>query len=412
MKSPETEKERDAKDVAILKKEGYTAAQIQTGKNKIAKIRKANEIARKEMEKREALAKKEADLAMQGRAKVDITASGAFKEFITAINSVLDEANLNFTKTGIEVTSMDPSGIAMVVASADKNEFSKWDVKKAGGIGLNLDSLKEGIAKIQKDSLIHLSGDGTHLKMEFSDKSGKQKVELPYIDVRNKGPKEPKSEFTGSFTLKGDDLKSVISAAKNQKQQYLTIEVGKGKVGFSAKGDVSKFSKNEKTPTAKTTKPTRATFNLDYLRNFVKALDKDAEVDVSLGTDYPMMLEYKTAIGKVRYWLAPFVEEEPEKPKKKTKAEIKAEKRAEKARLKTEKEAAAKAEKEKMNAPEPKKTEKEWPMEKNINTTCPACSWAPPAGFKTQENYEKHLATHSKEAKPPEGTEEKKRLRA
>lgn len=250
--------------------------------------------------------------------------------FVTSITSLLEEANLRVGKDGITICQMDPSGISMIILNFPKSASEKWNVSKAGNIGISVQMLKAAFDKVKKGEALEIStgtakeGESGRpgaavLRLKFTGKGVERKAVIPYIGLGDRETKEhklPQIKFTGSFDIDAKQLKDILSQAKKAGQMYLDIEVSKGKVEFSGKQE-TKSNWTIKAPDASGN--AKAGFNLEYLQKLLKAADKGSSVHVGMATDEPMLLEYEVFGSKAKMWLAPYMESNGEKKAEKPK---------------------------------------------------------------------------------------------
>lgn len=100
-----------------------------------------------------------------------------------------------------------------------------------------------------------------------------------------------------------------------------TISVNKEGIRFSVKGDMGSGNvmrkhnvtpdKDEEKTVIQVDEPTELTFAMRYLGFFTRATPLSGTVGLHLNKDVPLMVEYKAeALGQMRYYLAPKIDEE------------------------------------------------------------------------------------------------------
>lgn len=248
--------------------------------------------------------------------RIKIADAKDFKDFVTALNAILDEANLMIDKNGIKVQRMDNSGVGMVLLSIPKKYFSEWKIKTYGKIGISLDTLKDAFKKVKGGTQLEINTikknigtDNKALKLSFKGKEGPTKLEIPYVEIGDRFTREPEVKDATSFTLNGEELKDISHSIYGKKLKYFTIEATKGKIDFSAKGDLVNYDKSLITKDTSITKPITSTFNIDFFDKFLKAAKDSSIITLHMGTDVPASIEYSIGPGTVKYWLAPFIDD-------------------------------------------------------------------------------------------------------
>ena len=251
-------------------------------------------------------AKENAKEAERNLAVLDLKTSNIkeLKNFVKAIDS-LDELKLTIDKTGIHLWQLDPSGITMIIADLPKTLFSKWNVKP-GTMGINTDKLKEAFKSIKNNSTLSIKTEKTKHLLNFILPD--TNVEIPYYSIEKTiEKKEPDVEFTTEIRVPGQPLKEFINQAKKNYQYVFLLAKNKKLILFCKNSD-GKLRKE--IPLEKEVKEEAAVnFDLDYLSDLVKAVDKNTtNITIDMKTDHPMKLRYNNGFN-VTYWIAPTVGE-------------------------------------------------------------------------------------------------------
>lgn len=299
-------------------------------------------VIREKFERHEAITKQEADYANKAAAKrwtapeevkeqvpeeapkplegqaegvrLDFANSEELKGLVKSITYAkhIDEGNIQVRKDGISVMLMDRSSISMVTMGIPSRAFPRYDVKKEGKLGLDFQALKEAVKDLQKNDKVRLEQEGNNLKLKvigpydnMADKPNIREVLLPLRDVPKQVEKEPKIDLNASLEVNAKQLKDSLARA-NKLSSYVRMEVKDNLLTLTAKGDKGEFK--EELPVSSEGEA-HAQFNLEFLRGFLKASDKNTAVTLALKTEEPLKVEYSVGLQKARYWLAPYMEE-------------------------------------------------------------------------------------------------------
>lgn len=235
-----------------------------------------------------------------------------WKNCVDSIVSLVDEGSFVLSKEGITLKAMDPSGISMVSFSIPNKAFSKYDVEKQASIGLNLDNLSKILASARTGEQLLMKDSSNKLAIEFIGEHSRRRYKLPMIDVKKDVEKEPKVEFESRVSLKSDSLKEVLKDA-NLLSTYIGFRTEKDSFKVVAKGDAGELEEehmNEADMIKKldVTKPSSATFNLEYLERIISACPSNSPIDMSLKSDEPVRINYKIGDAELAYFLAPYME--------------------------------------------------------------------------------------------------------
>ncbi len=235
-----------------------------------------------------------------------------WKNCVDSIVSLVDEGSFVIAKEGISLKAMDPSGISMVSFSMPNKAFSKYDAEKQASVGLNLDNFSKILASARTGEQLLMKDASNKLQIEFIGEKSKRRYKLPMIDVKKDVEKEPKVEFESHVTVKSDAFKEILKDA-NLLSTYIGFRTAKESFMVVAKGDAGELEEehmNEADMIKKldVSKPSSATFNLEYLERIVSACPSNSPIEMSLKSDEPIMVNYKIGDAQVAYFLAPYME--------------------------------------------------------------------------------------------------------
>ena len=238
------------------------------------------------------------------------------KKFVQSVNYVKEgrgaEGNLQVSKVGISLMRMDPSSISMVTADMPNKAFPRYEVKKEGKLGLNLDALKQAVKDVKKDESAELVQEGDKLMVRIigpwnavDDKATIRETVLPLLDIPKSVEKEPKLELPVHAEVNAKTLKDSLGRAADV-SNYAKIELKDNTLMITAKTHEKEFKEEY---AVKGHGEAYAQYNLEFLRGILKAANKDSTVSLDLKTQEPLRVEYQVADENARYWLAPYLED-------------------------------------------------------------------------------------------------------
>lgn len=124
-------------------------------------------------------------------------------------------------------------------------------------------------------------------------------------------PRVPQLELPSKVVLNGLDLRRAVKAAEKI-SDHMLMGVSGDFFYMEAKGDTDKVRLEIGRDQLIDLKAGDACslFSLDYLVDIVKPTNKVNEVTLSLGQDFPILIDYEIAsgAGKISYLLAPRIE--------------------------------------------------------------------------------------------------------
>jgi proliferating cell nuclear antigen len=235
-----------------------------------------------------------------------------WKNCIDSIVSLIDEGTFTISKDGISLKAMDPSGISMVSFTIPNKAFSKFDVDKQTVVGLNIENLSKIMASSRNGEQLLMKDSGNKIAIEFIGQTSKRRYKLPILDVRKDPEKEPKVAFESLVEVKSDSLKEIVKDA-SLLSTYVGFKTDKNSFVVLAKGDAGELEEEhmnnaDAVKKLDVTKPSQATFNLEYLERMISAAPAGSNVSLSIKTEEPIKVEYKIGEAAVSYFLAPYME--------------------------------------------------------------------------------------------------------
>ncbi len=238
--------------------------------------------------------------------------SEVLKEVVDIVGTLVDEAKFSVGKEGIALKAVDPAHVAMVDLSLDKGAFEEYKADECE-LGLDIDKLKEVLKLARAGDIIGIKHDEEKNKLILNVGNITRRMSL--VDTAGlSDPKVPNLDLPAKISIRVDELKQGIRASESVSDHLALISSPDGFEMFS-EGDTDsvnlKLSKDllEKLDCKE---KVRSLFPLDYFSNIVKVISTPTTVTLSLGSDYPVKLEFNFADekGSVTYLLAPRIESE------------------------------------------------------------------------------------------------------
>lgn len=230
------------------------------------------------------------------------------KETLNVLGSLMacvDEAKLVAKDGEMTFRVVDPAHVCMV-------EIKGSGAKGQACIGLDLVKVKAFTSKCDETVLFTDLAD--EHKLRLHDGNGIQR-DMGLVDISNLAePRFPNITLPTSFVAIREDVAGILKHAADI-SDHVCIATTDGAAVMSAEGDVDRV---RKTVSKKVKGPdSRSLFSIDYLSKLVGTAPKGAELTFTLGTDYPVRIEWRIS-GRfdLSLLLAPRIEreEEPEPP--------------------------------------------------------------------------------------------------
>lgn len=228
-----------------------------------------------------------------------------FKEAFESISAIIDEIVCIVDSEGFRVTAMDRSHISFVSLDLKPELFDEFDIPTPEKITLDTSELMKILKRMKKQDVLHLSCDeGNFIIGLKGDMDREFKIRL--IDVEYESPQPPHIDYPVHVTdIPSELVKEAITdmALFGEKlniridEDYMRIvsegEFGDAEWKYIHGCDVGEF--------------VEACFAIDKLVDMFKASKFSKDLNVSLGTDMPLTLNFELPAGdgRISFLLAP-----------------------------------------------------------------------------------------------------------
>jgi len=236
-----------------------------------------------------------------------------FKESISIISELVNEARFKITSNAMELVAMDPANVAMVVFKLLSSTFVEYEVKKEMELGVNLVDMKQVMrrAKPNDTVTIEVTSDN-RLQLKFKG-ANTRTFSLPIIELEEKEQKVPELNFPVKVTTMSKNLSEAIEDV-DIVAESVTFEAEPNKLTVMAEGDMSKakieLKKDDDTAIkSETQDKIKSKYSIEYLKKMIAGSKITDTVTIQFNKDYPLKLDFKE-VDRVAlsFILAPRVE--------------------------------------------------------------------------------------------------------
>ena len=240
-----------------------------------------------------------------------------WKNLLTAISTLIEEADFNTTAEGLKLRSMDPSHVAMVDFEWPKAAFEEYVCDKSTNIRVNVSTMLKLLRRGKSEESLEMSYDEDNKKVNLTLK-GKilKRFTMPTLEPVEEEVPTPKLTFNAKIKLMSETLKEIVEDSETVSDN-IRFEASKDKLLVKATSELSNVSmeltKNDGALLELEVKEdAAATFNLNYLGEMVKAGSATSDVaSIEFSTNIPVRLEFEMPQqGRLTYYLAPRIEAE------------------------------------------------------------------------------------------------------
>ncbi|MBS3816408.1 MAG: DNA polymerase sliding clamp [Candidatus Thermoplasmatota archaeon] len=236
--------------------------------------------------------------------------SNVLKDLIEIVGTIVDEVKINLDEDGLSLKAVDPAHVAMVDLRLDKEAFETYEAEETE-LGLNITKIEQFLKLSESGSIIEMEHDEDENRLRMKVNSITQK--MPLLDTAGMtDPNVPSLDLPLNLKIKGKHLLNGVKASENISDHVSITANSDGFEIFSEEDeDMVRLSLSEdELEELSANEEVRSLFALDYFSSMVKCVSKDTILDIELGADYPIKIQFDFADGdgNVRYLLAPRIE--------------------------------------------------------------------------------------------------------
>jgi proliferating cell nuclear antigen len=240
-----------------------------------------------------------------------------WKNLLTAISTLIEEADFNTSEDGLKLRSMDPSHVAMVDFEWSKEAFEEYICDKPTNIRVNITTMLKLLRRSKSEESLEISYDEESKKVDLTLR-GKilKKFTMPTLESVEEEVPTPKLSFNARVKLMSETLKEIVEDSETVSDN-ISFKAKEDKLLVKASSELSNVGMElSKTDGAllelDIKEDSDATFNLNYFGEMVKAGSATSEVaTIEFSTNMPIRLEFEMSQqGKLMYYLAPRIEAE------------------------------------------------------------------------------------------------------
>lgn len=225
---------------------------------------------------------------------------------------LVGEAMVHTSEEGIKSRVVDESNVGKAQLNVEEGCFEEFEADRRT-LGINLSLVRTVVSKADSGDILTLKTVDQHTTLEII--AGNQESYISLINPETMTPAGsiPDHESQFSATLKSEDFKSAVDAAGiftdsmnirwSDEEQKLFLEA------HSDDNRTQKVLDKEDIVNVKPG-PANSEFGLGYMKGISKALNGTSTIDLGLGVQRPLEVEFEIAngYGNVEYFVAPRIE--------------------------------------------------------------------------------------------------------
>ncbi len=216
------------------------------------------------------------------------------KDGVSIVSEIVTEATLKIRKDVVEMVSMDPANVAMVVFRMKSSSFTTYDLEKDTDLTLNLNNFKQVLRRVKANDTLTLELDENKLKITLQSAS-KRTFHLPLIELDENEQNVPDLSFTASINTKSSLLNDAVDDV-DVVGESVVFSASEKLFSISSKGDLSKASvdmpADESTTIVCAEEGLKAKYSIEYLKKMIQGSKLSDTVKIEFGKDYPLKIFY------------------------------------------------------------------------------------------------------------------------
>ncbi|MFT4309627.1 MAG: proliferating cell nuclear antigen (pcna) [Candidatus Woesearchaeota archaeon] len=245
--------------------------------------------------------------------KLTISEPKYFKDSINIISDLVNEVQISFEKTSIEIVAMDPANVAMVAFRMFSSSFAEYDIQDNEKIAINLSLLKQVLRRLKGGELLTLQTVQGKLNITLKAQNTR-KFSLPIIDVDEQETKVPDLKFPVSIAMRSQELNDAIEDV-DVIADSVSFIAEPHKLMLHAQGDLSDV--NIEIPESESVKivvqgadtKIKSKYSVEYLKKIIQGSKLSERAVISFAKDYPLKVDYSQVdVLSMTFILAPRVD--------------------------------------------------------------------------------------------------------
>lgn len=225
--------------------------------------------------------------------KLVLTDSKLLSDSISIISELVNEARIKITKNNLEIISMDPANVAMIIFKLLSSSFVEYNLPEEKEICVNMESLKQILKRAKpSDTLtIKLDDEKNKLSITITGESTRT-FSLSLIDIDEKEQKIPDLKFPVTINTNTLTFDEAIEDM-NVVSESVAFVAEKNKLTLQSSSNLN--SANVEIPLKQDQNikaAVKSKYSLEYLKKMIKASKLSDQAVINFDKDYPLKLEY------------------------------------------------------------------------------------------------------------------------
>ncbi len=247
--------------------------------------------------------------------KIIVSDAKSWKNFMSAIATLVEEATFDVKAEGISLRAMDPSHVAMVDFENPKESFQEYTCDQPTKLCVDVGDVLKLMRRVESGETLELTHDPQtgHLSMKLIGKYVRR-FSVPLLQPSTSDIPVPKLTFDAKVKIDADCLNDATSDIGGVSEQ-VRFEADPNRfimTGLSETGNIVVEFEKTNVAVLEFAAPAevKALYGVSFLQDIIRAGTSTSKVvTVEFSTDKPLRLDFELPLkGKLTYYLAPRLE--------------------------------------------------------------------------------------------------------
>jgi proliferating cell nuclear antigen len=243
---------------------------------------------------------------VRGVFKAELEDVGLIQDSMKTISDLISEGTFQFTEEGVKLIAADSAMVALVDFQIEKDVFEDYELDEEEKIGLNLENLYSILRKANSnDTITFKIGEDDSQFHIIMESSSTRNFSLPILnlsedDIASTDQLEFSVDVDMETKVLEDSIKDALVVGDS-----VTVSSDGDSLSIQAEGDDADGINSLEGTSA------RSMFSLDYLNSMAGAKKLSDTVQIRLGEDLPMILNFDVPEkARLSFVLAPRIEQD------------------------------------------------------------------------------------------------------
>lgn len=248
--------------------------------------------------------------------KAELEDVGLIQDSMKTISDLISEGLFQLKEDGIHLIAADPAMVALVDFKIEEDVFENYDLEEEDKVGLNLENFYSILRRANSDDTLTFEVREDESKFYITmENSSTREFSLPILNLSEDDiPSTDQLDFNVTANLETTVLESAIKDALVVGDS-VTVSSDGSSLTIESEGDQSNVSFNIQEGSEGLIdiegSDASSMFSLDYLNSITGAKKLSDTVEIRLGQDFPMRLNFVVPDeARLSFVLAPRIEED------------------------------------------------------------------------------------------------------